>query len=249
MNGKKLLIVILLLLLAAGAGYFMLQKSDGTTEIPTSEQTDEVIPEDESTLDNVGSDALDLQQAMQPRILGNPNAPIKISEHSSFTCGHCGKFHREYFPQVKAALIDTGKAYIVFNDFPLNAPALHASMTARCLPDTDRYFDFVQMLFEDQENWAYERNYLDILKTKAADYGLSAAGFKACLENEELQKAIVAGAKAAQTQWNVNSTPSFVVNNKTLISGALAPEAFVEKVNEAVSGSGTPDETEPEPSE
>ena len=40
---------------------------------------------------------IDVKDALKERILGNPNAPIKISEHSSFSCGHCGKFHNNVF--------------------------------------------------------------------------------------------------------------------------------------------------------
>lgn len=259
MNRRTIIILILLLLAILGGGYFYTQQT-GDLE-PQSDALQQAEEYAEDALDERGVEAeedvdayipsplacLDSAAASEARILGDASAPIRITEHSSFTCGHCGKFHKESFKDVKTQLVDTGKAYIVFSDFPLNAPALHASMVARCIPDQTRYFDFVQMLFEDQENWAYERNYLEILKNKSEEYGLSDQCFKACLENEELQQSIVAGAKAAQAQFNVSSTPSFVVNNKTLISGAVPTAEFITKVNEAVS---TPVEVAPEvPSE
>ena len=34
---------------------------------------------------------------MSIRALGDPNAPVKISEHSSLTCSHCGVFQPDVF--------------------------------------------------------------------------------------------------------------------------------------------------------
>lgn len=247
MNGKTFFILILVALVVLGGGYYMTLPAPEGTELELVDAEGAI----EATEDGGATDAspatFDLAAAAEPRILGDVNAPIRISEHSSLTCGHCGNFHKTSFKQVKAQLVDTGKAYIVFSDFPLNAPALHASMVARCIPDQARYFDFVQMLFEEQEAWAYERDYLNILKSKAGDYGLSASDFKACLESEELQESLVAGAKAAQSQFNVSSTPSFVVNNKTLISGGHSADEFIAKVNEVAGVSAEPAAAAEEP--
>ena len=148
-----------------------------------------------------------------------------ISEHASFTCGHCGDFHRETFAKLKKEYIDTGKAYLVFSDFPLNAPAVQASMVARCLPQ-EKYFDFVSLLFEKQQDWAYNPNYLDYLKVEAGKAGLDEAHFQACIQNTELQEGIVNRMKGVQAQWNINSTPSFVINNRNTVSGAIPFEEF-----------------------
>ncbi|MEZ5918794.1 MAG: hypothetical protein R3D66_02365 [Alphaproteobacteria bacterium] len=40
--------------------------------------------------------------------------------------------------------------------------------------------------------------------------------------------------KASQTQWEIASTPSFVVNNKTTISGAVSFEEFDKRVRKAL---------------
>lgn len=176
----------------------------------------------------------DLAAAKKERILGDPSAPIKISEHASLTCTHCGHFHKETFPAFKTAYIDTGKAYLVYSDFPLNAPALHASMAARCVPE-DRYFDFIHDLFQEQDNWAYSKTYMNYLEAKAGEYGLRPAAFRQCVQSEELQTAILERMKAVQAQYNVNSTPSFVVNNQVLISGALPYDQFDQAIKDALS--------------
>ena len=175
----------------------------------------------------------DMELAKKERILGDPSAPIKVTEHSSFSCGHCGNFHRNTFKQFKENYLDTGKAYLVYSDFPLNASALHATLAARCVPE-DRYFEFVQHLFENQENWATETNYLNILEGYAEEYGLAPETFAACVQNKELQEALLNRIRGIQQQYQINSTPSFVINNQEVIGGALPYDAFVEAVEAAV---------------
>lgn len=196
---------------------------EAAVEVETAETLEELLADP----------SFDLAAAKTERILGDTSAPIKITEHSSFSCGHCGKFHRETFKAFKEAYIDTGKAYLVFSDFPLNAPALHATKASRCVPE-DRYFDFVDALFADQENWAFEPNYLSLLQNKAAEFGLDKEGFDACLQNKELQDALLARMKAVQGQWEIRSTPSFVVNNQVVVTGALAFDKFDEAIQDAV---------------
>jgi protein-disulfide isomerase len=193
-----------------------------TTEVPT--ETTAAVPV-----------TIDVNAALSDRVLGNTSAPVKISEHASFTCGHCGDFHRETFAQLKKEYIDTGKVYLVFSDFPLNAPAVQASMVARCLPH-DKYFDFVSLLFEKQQDWAYNPNYLDYLKEEAGKAGLDEAHFQACIQNTELQEGIVNRMKGVQAQWNISSTPSFVINNRNTISGAIPFEELKKLIDTELAG-------------
>ncbi len=227
-----LVLIVVAVVLTALAFYFTHQMQDESLSTETANvSSEEVVTVDES--DDITVVNIDVDAALKDRILGNPDAPVKISEHASFTCGHCGQFHLKTFKSFKEAWIDTGKAYLVFSDFPLNAPALHASMVARCLPE-DQYFDFVSMLFNTQSEWAYDVGYMNYLKTKAAEKGLNDEQFKACLNSKELQEGILARVRSAQSQWNIASTPSFVVNNEVLIEGALPFAEFDAAIKNAV---------------
>lgn len=266
-NDKSLFLILgLVFLLLAGAYWLSLGP---LPEAPEAEVSEEEVAEIEGAFNSeeaetanaedgatatmgVSATSFNLDAAKKERILGDRSAPIKITEHSSFSCGHCGKFHQETFAQFKSAYIDTGKAYLVFSDFPLNAPALHASMTARCVPE-DRYFDFVATLFDKQNEWAYETNYMSYLEKYAAEYGVEKDAFAACLQNEELQNSLLDRVKAVQSQWEVRSTPSFVVNNQEVVVGALDFATFDKAIQDAlasISGEGaeeTPVENAPAP--
>jgi len=190
------------------------------------------------------SSSIDLARGKQERVLGNPDAPIKISEHSSFSCGHCAKFHASTFKDFKANWLDTGKAYLVFSDFPLNAPALHASLVGRCIADDDQYFAYVEDVFANQKDWAFQADYAEPLKKIAAKYGIDGDMFTSCVQNLELQEALLNRVRATQQQFGINSTPSFVVNNAITISGGASYAEFNKTIEDAVQDSLSPGKAE-----
>jgi len=154
------------------------------------------------------------------RGLGNPDAPVKLTEVFSLTCSHCATFHNTTYPRLKKNYIDTGKIYYVYQEFPLNAPALHASMIARCLPQ-ERYAGFIDMLFKTQDKWLASPDYKAPLRQNAKLAGMSDADFDACMENKELQQAFAGVIQEASTKWNVKSTPTLVFNDgEKVVTGA-----------------------------
>ena len=76
---------------------------------------------------------------MNEMIIGDKNAPITIIEYASLSCSHCADFHINRLPNLIEEFVDTGKAKIVFRDFPFNYPALLGSMVLRCVPKDIRY--------------------------------------------------------------------------------------------------------------
>jgi protein-disulfide isomerase len=87
------------------------------------------------------------------KVLGDPDAPVEIREYSSLTCPHCRSFHMETLPSVKADYIDTGKAKLVYRDFPLDLRAWLAAAVAHCA-GPERFFTFLGVLYDEQERWA-----------------------------------------------------------------------------------------------
>jgi len=146
------------------------------------------------------------------RTAGNPNAPVKVTELFSLSCSHCAAFHNETFPEIKKNFIDTGKIFYVYQEFPLNAPALHASMIARCLPE-ERYEGFIALLFKTQEKWISAPDYKEALRQDAKLAGMSDEEFDACLNNSELQQAIASTIQEASEKWGIKSTPSIIFND------------------------------------
>ena len=85
--------------------------------------------------------------------LGDPDAPVTVIEFFSLTCPACRRFHMNIYNRLKPDYVDAGKVRFVARDFPLNAPALQAAVLAHCA-GRDRYFAFVDVLFQTFDDWA-----------------------------------------------------------------------------------------------
>jgi len=165
-----------------------------------------------------------------PRILGNSDAPIKVLELFSMTRSHCASFHNNTFPDVKKRLINTGMVQFEMQPFPLDQIALRAHALARALPHS-KYFPMVSMLLKDIGKWANSPDPLAVLSQMARLAGMGAEKFEAVMGNQLLLEALVAMRQNAYKTWEIQSTPSFVVNDKTLLSGDLSYEDFASKIN------------------
>jgi protein-disulfide isomerase len=171
------------------------------------------------------------QQQPDDRFIGKADAPVTIFEFFSLTCPHCAEFEEKVYPELKKNYIDTGKAKMVYRDYPLDQNALKAAVVARCAPP-ERYAGFVQALFQQQAVWAVQRDPTDALKKIALLGGISSDRFDQCMRDEALQKSIADGEFQAQQKYGVDSTPTFFINGKKVV-GALPYDQFVKEVESA----------------
>lgn len=148
---------------------------------------------------------------LKERVLGDPNAPVTIIEHSSFTCPHCRSFHVDTLPMIKERLIETGQVKLKFDDFPLNANAVQAGMIARCFEDNDLYFDYVDFLFQTQEDWAFLQDPRPYLAQNARLLGLSSDQLNACMTTEGYENAYIRKVQMIAEMKQIQSTPTFII--------------------------------------
>lgn len=153
--------------------------------------------------------------AMSEKVMGSDDAKIIIIEYASLTCPHCAKFHNEIFPQLKAEYIDTGKAKLIYRDFPLEQFALKASLLARCAPSR-QFFAFIDVLYSQQANWSKSEDPVASLTKLGRLGGLSKKKFEACAANEDLINFVVQQRLSGEKEYSVTGTPTFIVNGKKL---------------------------------
>ncbi|WP_374303041.1 DsbA family protein [Ferrovibrio sp.] len=151
---------------------------------------------------------------LQDMVIGKADAKITIIEYASLTCPHCAAFHADILPAVKADYIDTGKAKLVFRDFPLDNLAFAGAILARC-GGPDRYFTFLNVLFAQQRQWATASDPKAALTQIARLGGVSAEQFDACLADKALGDYILNSRLEGNQKFNVNSTPTLIINGKT----------------------------------
>jgi protein-disulfide isomerase len=153
------------------------------------------------------------------RILGKADAPVTIIEYASLTCPHCAAFEKDILPKIKSEWIDTGKAKLVFRDFPLDGSALKAAIVARCAP-AERFYGFVGVLFAQQGAWGIAQDPVPGITRIAKLGGMSEDQVQACLKDDALQNKILAGRLAAEQQYQVESTPTFFINGKKVVGAS-----------------------------
>jgi protein-disulfide isomerase len=153
-------------------------------------------------------------------IHGNPNAPVSIVEYASMTCPHCAAFQKEVIPLLTKDYIDPGKVKLIFREYPLDGAARMASAVARCLPG-DQYFSFIDLLFKNQMNWVKDfdgngqltkEDVLEGLTQMGRIAGMPGDKVKACAEDPKNLAIVDANWMEGQTKYNVNSTPTFIIN-------------------------------------
>lgn len=167
-----------------------------------------------------------VKDALRERVMGDPNAPVTLADHSSLTCPHCADFHTETLPQLHKEYIQTGKVKLVFSDFPLNLSALQASALSRCVKDDEAYFAYLDQLYATQKNWGQTENARSALLNTIKFTGLSREEAEKCLDSQMLFSGILAKMQQTQKAHEIESTPSFVLNGKTVIRGAQPYEEF-----------------------
>ena len=168
-----------------------------------------------------------------PRLLGRDGAPIKVIEFFSMTCSHCARFHADTFPEIKTRLIDEGLVRFEMRAFPLDGLALRAHAMARAV-SSEKYYPLVNILLEKQTSWASAADPIDALRKLGRLVGISGAEFDATMRNRPLLESIVQMRQDALRDFDLKATPSFVINNETIISGSLSFEEFAEKINATV---------------
>ena len=155
--------------------------------------------------------------ALADMAVGNEDATVTVIEYASLTCPHCATFHETVYPQIKENYVDTGKVRFIFREFP-TAPAdlsIAASMLARCAADKggqEAYFLVLGALFKTQRAWITGESPREELIKVANQAGMDEAAFDTCVKRRELLDLINGNVTHARDNYDVRSTPSFVVN-------------------------------------
>ena len=116
-------------------------------------------------------------------------------------------------PYIKKEYVDTGKVRFVFRNFPYDPPSLIGSVILKCVPKDVRY-DYMNVLFLLRKNWVISDNAKstqELYKIMQSG-GMSKEDFDNCLKRDDLANQIIKGRIDVQNEFNIQSTPSFLIN-------------------------------------
>jgi protein-disulfide isomerase len=124
-----------------------------------------------------------------------------------------GTVDKSKISQLKKDYIDTGKVHFIFREFSRNTLDVAGFLLARCLGD-DKAFAADELLFAEQDKWAFTEKPLEPLIAALRPAGLTQEKANECLKNQKLADSIVAVAKRANDEIHLTGTPTFVIDGK-----------------------------------
>jgi protein-disulfide isomerase len=167
------------------------------------------VPEPDRTVDM----AAVLKPGALPELSIGDASGVPVIEYGSLTCPHCAAFSREVLPELKKDYIDTGKVKFIFREFSRNPLDVAAFVLARCVGD-DKAFAAIELLFSQQDKWAFVDKPLEPLVAAMRPAGLTHDQAMACLKDQSKVDAVAAVGKRATDEIKMNGTPTFVIDGK-----------------------------------
>ncbi|MGX7952203.1 thioredoxin domain-containing protein [Tsuneonella sp. HG249] len=170
-------------------------------------------------------------------VQGNPNAPIKLVEYASHTCGHCAEFAEAAAEPLRTKYIDSGKvSYEIRNQIhdPID---LTFAVLARCAgPEAFHAFaeqgwgNLEAMFAQMQANQAALEAAASAQGAARFDGIANAAGLydffaqrgvsrdqaRTCLAKTDTATKIAANSDSQSKELNVSGTPTFFINGSNL---------------------------------
>ena len=191
-------------------------------------------------MDDLRGDSVDVVVVLDPPrqrveilpddpVRGPADAPIKLVEFSDFQCPFCQRA-----TGTLAELIDRYESQIqfVYKDYPLavHPEAFKAAEAGNCAHEQGMFWELHDKMFVSQD-------VLDVpsLNTYAAELGLDATAFAACLEEGRYTQRVQRDLQIGQL-YGVSSTPTVFINGRPIM-GAAPIETFDQIIREELAAS------------
>jgi protein-disulfide isomerase len=159
---------------------------------------------------------------------------VTIIVFADYLCAHCAEFSSRHLPLVEENYIATGKARLVYYDWPLNPEqgTFLAARAARCAGDQDQFWPYHEMLFRNQRNFAMAQDQSGLLLDFAEQLNLDSREFRGCLNSDRHAEAITANIELARS-LGLPGTPAVLVGSGQGMSRRLNSYYF-QAIQEAV---------------
>ena len=147
--------------------------------------------------------------------LGQPDAPVTLTEFTDFDCSHCRDYKLESEEAILEEYVATGKVRYVLHYYSMPSPhSMQAAEAAICAGEQGQYFPYQHALFE---NPAQTR---DDFIVRAEALGLDVEAFAACWDAGRYHNLLLESIRSARA-IGVSATPTFDVNGRLVIGNRL----------------------------
>jgi protein-disulfide isomerase len=174
--------------------------------------------------------------------IGDPNAPVKITEYEDTQCPFCLRYTANIEPQLMEEYVKTGKVQITYKHLPLlGADSTAGAKALTCAAEQDKFWQLHNKLFTVQaeagqstkEELNVGRFSDDKLRGYASELGLDMDAYDGCFNSPETLEEITNQQREAQA-FGIRSTPGFLVNGQSLSSGSPTIEGWRQIIDEAL---------------
>lgn len=170
-------------------------------------------------------------------VLGNPDAPVKLTEYISYTCPHCAHFEKESHAPLVRNYIQSGKVSLEVRHLMRDPVDTAVALLTNCgapggffgshaffLDSQERWIDTMRTENETQVQRWYNGDLGKRMRTIAADFGFYAmmkqrgydqAAVNRCLSDETTARKLSEQTRKAKNA-GINSTPSLLLNGLLL---------------------------------
>ena len=175
-------------------------------------------------------------------LMGNPNATVKLVEYGSLTCSHCAVFAETGLSALKEKYISRGTVSLEFRNFVRDPIDMTAALLSRC-NGAGPFYQLTDQIFAEQEQLLSrfqslgeagfqriqslppEQMFGEFAKAGGLDQfvqqrGVSSEKAATCLSNKAAVDELVGMQKRAVDDFNVNATPTFLINGQVATNAA-----------------------------
>ena len=164
-------------------------------------------------------------------LMGNPDAPIKLLEFASLTCGACAQFSQQSSEELKSEFIESGRVSFEYRNYLRGPQDLIAAQIMECgapervIPLADQHYarfdEFGQALSdprmqqisslpEDQQNAAFAE--ISGLLDFFAQRGISRDEALSCIADEAKATQMAEQMQSWNSNYEITGTPTIYLN-------------------------------------
>jgi protein-disulfide isomerase len=171
-------------------------------------------------------------------LVGNPEAPIKLTEFGALSCSHCADFSAKSTAELRDTFIASGRVSYELHLFMNNALDVPAAMLVTCgAPEavptlSEQFWAWQPAMFQalqaagDQQMQAISAlppatRFAALAKVSGMDQFITARGIAApqaaaCLADSKKASELAAATQAAAEKYALQGTPTFLLNGEKI---------------------------------